>query len=354
MAGEPTLKRGHGNPQEWVAYAQQLLNYALADGMHLDVNVNGVFDQGFEHEVIGFKTRHGLGPDGTIDPSTWAALHHAAAARQETASAAEAVEDDKLQSAPREVHSAPGHKDDESFHERKDAQGNTVRVYDMDAEDIHGERNRTYTWNQAVTAMTMLAVKNTEVQIPYVLVAVHEFETSSRARIDQFAQAAHDFLEQSQVHFPWDLLVDGLEYGLSAVFEFPAATIVDKAGGWIIDKVKGALIGQLKSELEARADPVPNLERRLEEGVAALTLHVTQQTAQAVSDLGAAIPDYIRDAMQGHQEVSDDYEWISAMVEWFGFPSRTTENVTQPILHNLNQQFDAMVGQVEQELLASH
>ena len=69
--------------------------------------------------------------------------------------------------------------------------------------------------------------------------------------------------------------------------------------------------------------------------------------------VGAAIPDYIRDAMQEHQQVSDDYEWISAMVEYFGFPSRTTENVTLPILHNLNQQFDAMIGQVEQELLAS-
>jgi peptidoglycan hydrolase-like protein with peptidoglycan-binding domain len=350
MSGEPTLKRGHNNPHEWVVYAQQLLNHALGGGMHLDVPENGVFDQAFEQEVVAFQSQHGLGHDGSIGPGTWAALHKAVDARQKAASAASAEEDDQLQSAPREVHSAPGHKDDEAFHERKDAHGNTVRVYDMDAEDISGSKNRTYTWNQAVAAMTALAVKNTEMQIPYVLVAVQEFQTSSMAQIDQFAQAARQFLDQSHVSFPWDLLVDGLEFGLSTVFEVPIAT---ELGKWIYGKVKGALIGQLKAELEARANPVPGLEKRLEEGVAALVLHITQQTPRAVDDVKAAIPDYIREAMHEYQQVSDDYEWISAMVDYFGFPQRTTQNVTDPILQSLNEQFGAMIHQVEQEVLAS-
>jgi hypothetical protein len=349
MAGEPTLQRGHSNPHDWVVYAQKLLNHARAGGMHLDVPENGVFDEAFEQEVIAFQSQHGLGHDGEIGPNTWAALHEAVEARQRGAAAAAAEESDHLQSAPRETHSGPGHKDDNTFHQRVDEHGNTVRVYDVDEEKISTDHK----WNETVSAMILLAEKNTEMQIPYVLVAVQEFQTSSRARIDEFAQAAHQFLEQSHVHFPWGLLVDGLEFGLSTVFEIPATTLVEKWGNWIYEKVKGALTSQLKSELEARADPVANLEKRLEAGVVALTQHVTQQTTVAVDGVKAALSDYIYDAMWEHRQVSDDYAWISEMVAWFGFPTRTTENVTQPILHYLNQHFDTMVQQTQQELLAS-
>ncbi len=349
MAGEPTLKRGHSNPHEWVVYAQQMLNHALAGGMHLDVPENGVFDETFEQEVIAFQSQHGLDHDGEIGPNTWAALHSAEEAQHRTSAAAAAEEDDQLQSPPREVHSAPGHKDDNIFHQRTDQHGNTVRVYDMDEEKISADPK----WNQAVSAMIMLAEKNTEMQIPYVLVAVQEFQTSSRARIDQFAQAAHQFLEQSHIQFPWGLLVDGLEYGLSIAFEIPDHTLVEKWGNWIYEKVKGAFTSQLKSELEARADPVPNLEKRLEAGVAALTQHVTQATTRAVDDVKAALRDYIYDTMWENQQVSDDPEWIGEMVAWFGFPTRTTENVTQPILYYLDQQLDAMIQQAQQEVLAA-
>jgi hypothetical protein len=349
MAGEPTLKRGHSNPHDWVVHAQKMLNYALAGGMHIDVQENGVFDEAFEQEVIAFQSQHGLGHDGEIGPDTWAALNKTVEARHQASAASAAEQDDQLQSPPREVQSAPGHKDDNTFHQRTDKQGNTVRVYDVDAEKISTDHK----WNEAVSAMIMLAKENTEMQIPYVLVAVQEFQTSSRTRIDQFAVAAHQFLEDSHVHFPWGLLVDGLEFGLSIVFEIPAETVVEKWGNWIYEKVKGALTSQLKSELEARADPVANLKNRLEEGVAALTQHITQQTTRAVDDVKAALPDYIYDAMWEHQQVSDDHAWISEMVVWFGFPTRTTDNVTRPILDHLNQQFDAMIHQAQQDLLAS-
>lgn len=349
MAGEPTLKRGGGNPHEWVVYAQQMLNRALAGGMHLDVPENGVFDQAFEQEVGAFQAQHGLGRDGEIGPTTWAALHHAVDAKQHAASAAAAEQDDQLQSTPREVHSEPGHREEDAFHQRADAHGNTVRVYDMDAEVIG-----TPEWERAVSALIVLAGQNTDMQIPYVLAAVVEFQASSRARIGQFAQAAHRFLDRSQVRFPWGLLADGLEFGLSVVFEIPAATtVVEKWGKWTYGKLKDAFVGQLTSELEAHADPVPNLEKRLEEGVATLVRHVTRQSVQAVDDVKAVLPDYIRDAMQDHQQVSDNHEWLSAMVEYFGFPPRTAANVTQPILNQLNQQFEAMIQHVEQELVAS-
>jgi hypothetical protein len=349
MAGEPTLRHGHANPHDWVVYAQKMLNLALAGGMHLDVPENGIFDEAFEQEVIAFQSQHGLGHDGEIGPNTWAALHRAAEARQHAAAAAVAAEDDQLQSPPREVHSAPGHKDDNTFHQRTDKDGNTVRVYDMDEERINADPK----WNTAVTAMTILAEKNTEMQIPYVLVAVQEFQTSSRARIDQFAQVAHQFLEHSHVQFPWGLLVEGLEFGLSIAFEIPTETIVEKWGNWIFEKVKAAFTSQLVADLEARADPVANLKERLDAGVTALTLHVTKQTTQAVDDVKALLPDYISDRMWEHQQVSDSPEWISEMVAWFGFPTRTTENVTQPILGYLEHYFDAMIQQAQQELLAS-
>jgi len=353
MAGEPTLRRGHSNPHDWVVYAQKMLNLALAGGMHLDVPENGVFDEAFEQEVIAFQSQHGLGHDGEIGPNTWAAMHRAAEAKQHAAAAASAAADaqqeDQLQSPAREVHSAPGHRDDNTFHQRTDSHGNTVRVYDMDEERINADPR----WNQAVMAMTILAEKNTEMQIPYVLVAVQEFQTSSRARIDQFAQAAHEFLENSHVQFPWGLLVEAVEFGLSISFEIPAESIVEKWGNWIFEKVKGAFTSQLKAELEARADPVTNLKSRLEAGVTALITHVTQQTTQAVDDVKALIPDYISDRMWEHQQVSDSPEWISEMVAWFGFPTRTTQNVTQPILSYLDHYFDAMIQQAQQELLAS-
>ena len=349
MAGEPTLRRGHSNPHDWVVYAQQMLNHARAGGMHLDVPENGVFDEGFEGEVIAFQSQHGLDHDGAIGPNTWAAMHAEIAARQRAAGAADAEEEDQLQSPPHEVHSAPGHKDDNTFHQRTDQHGNPVRVYDVDEEKISTDHK----WNEAVTAMVTLAEKNTEMQIPYVLVAVQEFQASSRTRIDQFAAASHQFLEDSHVHFPWGLLVEGLEFGLSIAFHIPTETLVEKWGNWIYEKVKGAFTSQLKAELEARADPVANLEKQLEAGVAALIQHVTQQTVQAVDDVKAVLPDYVYDTMWENPQVSDNPAWISEMVAWFGFPTRTADNVTQPILHHLNQQFDAMIEQAQQELLAS-
>jgi len=358
MAGEPTLRRGHSNPHDWVVYAQKMLNLALAGGMHLDVPENGVFDEAFEQEVVAFQSQHGLGHDGEIGPNTWAAMHRAAEAKQHAAAAASAAADaqqeDQLQSPAREVHSAPGHRDDNTFHQRTDSHGNTVRVYDMDEQRITGDPHSVHSWNQAVTAMRILAEKNAEMQIPYVLVAVQEFQTSSRARIDQFAQAAHQFLENSHIQFPWGLLVEALEYGLSMAFEIPEAeTVVEKWGNWIYEKVKAAFTSRLVADLEARADPVANLKERLEAGVATLTLHVTQQTAQAVDDVKALVPEYISDRMLEYQQVSDDADWIGEMVAYFGFPTRTTQNVTQPILSYLDHYFDAMIQQAQQELLAS-
>jgi hypothetical protein len=348
MTGDPTLKRGHNNPHDWVVYAQKTLNYALAGGMHVDVPENGVFDQAFEQEVVAFQSQHGLGHDGEIGAHTWAALHKVVEAKQQASAASAAEQDDQLQSPPHEVHSAPGHKDDEKFRQRTDSHGNTVRVYDVDAEEITGDPKHPASWNGVVESMIGMAEMNSETQIRFVRDAVDEFQGSSSARIDEFAQTAERFREESHVHFPWGLLVDGLEYGLKNVFEIPA-----EAGKWIFEKVMDAFTSQLKSELEAQADPVADLKNRLVVGVATLTEHVKKQHTRAIDDVKAAIPDYIKEAMREYQQVSNDPDWISEMVAWFGFPAPTQETVTQPILHYLNQQFDAMIQKAQEELLHS-
>lgn len=346
---EPNLARGHNNPHEWVVYAQKMINHARSGGMHLPMDENGVFDETMENEVIGFQESHGVERTGTIGPKTWAALHKVIEANERAAAAAGETEDDQLRAPAETQHNLPGHKDDNAFHQRTDKHGETVRVYDVDEEKITTD----HIWNAVVKSMIDEATANTNVQIPYVLLAVQQFKTSSQARIEQFARDANQFLEESHVEFPWGLLIEALDFGLGTVFQIPVDTKLEKWGNWIYEKVKGALTSQLKADLEARANPVPNLQKRLEDGVAVLVDHVGKQTAQAVDDVNAIIPDYITDRMWGEHDVADNPAWISEMVAWFGFPKRDTAHVTGPILQYLNQQFDAMVTQAEQDLLAS-
>jgi peptidoglycan hydrolase-like protein with peptidoglycan-binding domain len=94
MAGEPTLRRGHHNPHDWVLYAQQMINHAFSGTMHLDGPENGVFDEEFEREVIFFQTQHGLGGDGEVGPNTWAALHRAVGAQDQAVAATVSAETD--------------------------------------------------------------------------------------------------------------------------------------------------------------------------------------------------------------------------------------------------------------------
>src|SRR3569623_612154 len=120
MAGEPTLKRGHNNPHEWVVYAQKMLNHALSGGMHIDIPEDGKIDEEFEKAIIAFQEIYVLGHDGEIGPKTWASFHHAVERKQHAADEQAEEEDEQLRSPAREVHNPPGHRDDNTFHERSD------------------------------------------------------------------------------------------------------------------------------------------------------------------------------------------------------------------------------------------
>jgi Putative peptidoglycan binding domain len=350
---EPTLARGHHNPHEWVVYAQKMINHARSGGMHLPMDENGVFDDTMEREVIGFQEGHRISPTGHVDHQTWAALHKAVEAKQRAAAedAGEAEMSPAPVRDPDEDEKIPeSKKNEEKFHTRTDQHGNTVRVYDVEGETFNVTRGAGHNWNDIVTAMTTLAKVNTEAQLPYVLDALDDFDRSSMQRIARFVQEAQEFLDNSHVDFPWHLLIQGLDDGLSAVFK------VEGPGGWVYDKVKAAFVDRLIDELEARANPVPGLQAKLEAGVEALHHSVKQQNRHAIEAVKADLAGYIHRQMQPYQQQQDltnDNRWIEEMVAYFGFPTRTQENVTQPILYYLDQQFDAMVTQAEQELLAA-
>jgi Putative peptidoglycan binding domain len=348
MANEPTLKRGHHNSHDWVVYAQKLLNQALAGGMHLDMAENGVFDEEMEQTIISFQERHGLGHDGEIGPKTWAALHHAVEAKHQAAVQAVEEEDDQLQSAPREVHNAPGHRDENTFHERKDSHGNAVRVYDVDSETVTVTPGTHADWNSVVSHMVELARINVETQVPYVHAGIMQFQQQAAGTIAQFAASAHQFEQDSHVEFPWGLLVDGLDTALAAVF-----TVEGGVGGWIYEKVKGAFVDQLVTDLTTHTSQVPGLQAKLEAGVQELVTRVHTQTKTAIDEIKAVLREKIEQDMQAHQQVTNDPEWIAAMVAYFGFPERPMADVVSTISSWLTQQFDAMVHAAQEELLAN-
>lgn len=339
---EPNLRRGQG-PQDWVLHAQNLLNYALAGGMHIDVPEDGVFDEEFEQEVKGFQGRGGLEQDGTIGPDTWAALKAGVEARQ---NASDADEDPDFD-APREAQTRPGqHRDDNAFRERTDRDGNTVRVYDMEGENVVSGSE----WNAVVASMVEMSERRNRDQIPYVIMGVQQFANESDQKISQFAHAAQALHEASHIEFPWGLLIDGLDTALGSVFT------VSGVGGWIYDHVKSALVGNVVDELTSRTSAVPGLEAKLRAGVAELSHKMSDRQQGAIDAVQRDIHGHIETQMleyTGVGQFTNDAKWIDEMVTFFGFPDRGYDDVAQPILSWLNYQFDAMLQQANEELLST-
>jgi hypothetical protein len=337
---EPNLRRGQG-PRDWVLHAQKQLNYALSGGMHIDVPENGVFDEAFEQEVEGFQGRSGIEQDGKIGPDTWAALKAAVEAKQ---NASDADEDPDFD-APRQAQERPGqHREDNVFRERKDKDGSTVRVYDMEGENVVSGSE----WNSVVTSMVEMSERRNRDQIPYVILGVKQFADESGQKISQFAHAAQALHEASHIDFPWDLLIDGLDTALSTVFT------VSGVGGWIYGHVKSALLGNIVDELTSRTSPVPGLEAKLRTGIAELAQEMTNRQQRAIDTVQQDIHDYIETQMleyTGAGQFTNDAKWIDEMVTYFGFPDRGYDDVAQPILSWLNHQFDAMLEQTNEELL---
>jgi hypothetical protein len=180
--------------------------------------------------------------------------------------------------------------------------------------------------------------------------AVDAFGKSSDQAISQFAAAARAFEAASHVEFPWSVVANGLDLALAAVFK-----VENPAAEWIYDKVKSALLDGLVAELTSRTSVVPELEAALRAGVAQLVESVTTRQRQAIEAVQREIQDAIHSAMLTYTaegDFSNDTRWIGEMVAYLGFPRRGYDDVAQPILWYLNQEFDAMLAQANQQLLS--
>lgn len=361
MAGEPTLKRGHNNPHDWVVHAQQLINHALAGGMHLDIPENGVFDEEMEKEVSAFQERHGLAVDGEIGPNTWAALQGRVAEKQRAAQA-----DDNEDSQP---HSGAytyseqrrleqGHDtDDEVYHQYTDEHGNVVKQYAMSGEgkEATGDPNENgventilvdpkahVDINAVVTQMTEIASRRLGEQIPYTHSAVLQFQTHAHQQIAQFVEE-----HEPDASIGWGSLVEGLTSGLLLVF---APEL--EAMKFVFETAASVFSAGLEARLEHATSALNAAEAKLTTGVDTLVAEIDQRWMHAVDAARKQLPAAIGQQMEEYrnQYLTLDKDWIEEMVHWFGFPERTEETVTAPILYELNSRFGELLSQVQAQL----
>lgn len=234
--------------------------------------------------------------------------------------------------------------DDEVYHVGTDDDGNPVKEYDMDAEEIVVTPHVQVDWNQVVSHMIEVATRRVEAQIPYVHVAVSEFQAQSGAQIAQFI-AENTPAPPSGI--TWSALVDGLIEGVGTAL-FPEAEfakiVFETAGKFLASNVEKAM--------EEAAHPLEDARAKLEAGVGALVTQVDQNTVTAVDQAKAQVEHVIRQGMADQQHPTNDPAWVDEMVHWMGFPERTEATVTAPVLQWLNYQFTALLSQVQQEVHA--
>ncbi|HVU93396.1 MAG TPA: hypothetical protein VHC23_14255 [Jatrophihabitans sp.] len=233
---------------------------------------------------------------------------------------------------------------DNTFHEYRDENGNVVREYAMDAETITATPGAHVDWNTVVTAMVEKAEQRVGQQLPYTLSAVHQFNAHARQQIAQFV---HDHTPDASIG--WGPLVEGLVSGISLVFlpELEAAKYVFETAAKVFSE-------GLEVNLEYAANQCNEAKAKLEAGVDQLSVEVDARQRQAVDLLMPQLSPLIQQAMEEyrHQPLTMDTEWIEEMVTWFGFPRRDSATVTEPIVYELSQRFDQILGQVQAELAA--
>jgi hypothetical protein len=235
----------------------------------------------------------------------------------------------------------PGHgPDDEIFHQYTDENGQVVTQYDIAGESIRGSAHEHDTWNAAVTAMIGLAKQRLAVQLPYVHEAVLEFQSSAHGQIAQFVHA-----NTPAQQIGWGPFVETLASAITAVFlpELEAAKIAVDVAGKVFSEGLAVSVEQATEHLSAATE-------QLTHGVDLLVTDIGIRTQTAVDAANEHVAEFIRDYMKDEQHPTTDFEWVDAMVEWFGYPERTRDTVTVPIVHELNQSFAELLGQVQHEL----
>jgi hypothetical protein len=234
--------------------------------------------------------------------------------------------------------------DDEVYHVGTDDDGNPVKQYDMDAEEIVVTPGVHVDWNEVVSHMIEIAKRRLGEQIPYVHVAVSQFQAQSGAQIAQFIA---ENTPAPSVGISWKELVDGLIEGVGIAL-FPEAEFAKV----VFETASKFLVGNLEKIMEETAHPLEDARAKLEAGVGAFVTQVEQNTVTAVDEAKAQVEHVIRQGMADQHNPTNDPAWIDEMVHWMGFPERSEATVTAPVLQWLTYQFTALLSQVQQEMHA--
>lgn len=241
-------------------------------------------------------------------------------------------------------HDGAPHRDpnDNVFHEYRDEHGNVVRQYAMDPESITVTPGHHVDWNTVVTMMVEKAERRLGEQIPYTHSAVFQFQGHAHHQIAQFV---HD--NEPDASIGWGSLVEGLTSGLMLVFapELEAIKYVFETAVKVFSEGLDVRLEQATSHFNAA-------KAKLEAGVDALTTEIDARQVHAVDEARRLVRPAFEANMAEYrnQPLTMDMEWIEEMVHWFGFPERTEATVTAPILHELNQRFDHILGEVRAQL----
>jgi hypothetical protein len=232
--------------------------------------------------------------------------------------------------------------DDNVFHEYRDEHGNVVRQYAMDPEQITVTPGHHVDWNTVVTIMTEKAERRVGEQLSYTHAAVFQFQGHAHDRIAQFV---HDNAPDASIG--WGSLVEGLVSGVMLVF-----TPELEATKYLIETAAHIFSEGLAANLENATSHFTAAKAKLDHGVDALTVEVEARQVRAVDTLRPQIRPHIEQMMEEyrHQPLTMDPEWIEEMVHWFGFPERDATTVSGPIVHELSQRFDQLLGEVNAEL----
>jgi hypothetical protein len=235
------------------------------------------------------------------------------------------------------------------MHQHPDRRGGTVTEYTMPAEHLTNPppvRDR----NAITGAMEQMALRRLGERVPYMTLALEAFEESSKHAIEQHVEWAAHFEKSVHVEFPWTLLETALGLGLSFGFAY---YVEKEAAKKIFDKVVEVTLHELTSKMEKEASGVEDLRHKLESGRHALLENLGINYARAVDEVKADINVFIVDELEHftNTDLTDDPEWIQAMVEWFGFPEPTYDMVGEPIRSSLTEQFAAMLRDAEDEFV---
>jgi hypothetical protein len=86
-------------------------------------------------------------------------------------------------------------------------------------------------------------------------------------------------------------------------------------------------------------------------GVAALKDKVDDTFEEVINDFEAEGAEHIKEQMRDYTQLSNDTDWIDEMVDWFGFPRKSVDEIKRPIEEWLEHQLGEMLRAASDQVL---